>query len=134
MAVIYLSRKEGFSASHRLHSPKLSATENQKLFGKCNSENGHGHNYVIEVLVRSTVDENGLVMNLNDLKEIVAAEVLSKLDHRHLNLDVKEFKSLNPTAENIAIVCWNWLKPRISSLYEVRIYETEKNMAFYRGE
>src|SRR4051812_45540195 len=112
MALAYLSRKETFSASHRLHSDSLSPAENKRLFGKCNSENGHGHNYGIEVTVRGELDpETGLVFNLNDLKLAMKDGVLDKFDHKHLNLDVAEFRSLNPTAENIAKVCWDLLKP-----------------------
>lgn len=136
MPKVYLSRLESFSASHRLNSAHLSSEENQKLFGKCNSINGHGHNYKIEVVVCSEVNVHGLTMNLNDLKRVIEEEVISRLDHKHLNLDVAEFRKLNPTAENIALVCWGWLKARISGaqLFEVRIHETEKNTAIYRGE
>jgi 6-pyruvoyltetrahydropterin/6-carboxytetrahydropterin synthase len=134
MSLVYLSRRELFSASHRLHSNKLTAEENKNLFGKCNSQNGHGHNYIIEVIVRGAVDDRGLTMNLNDLKQIIADEILARFDHKHLNLDCKEFVELNPTAENIAIVCWKILKAKLPILHEVKIHETEKNVAIYRGE
>jgi 6-pyruvoyltetrahydropterin/6-carboxytetrahydropterin synthase len=87
-----LTRRETFSASHRLHATHLSDEKNRELFGKCNRENGHGHNYVIEVSVRGSIDPaTGLVMNLTDLKHVIAEQVLARVDHRHLNLDVPEF-------------------------------------------
>lgn len=132
----YLARRESFSASHRLHSPHLSDEENARLFGKCNRANGHGHNYVLEVTVRGPIDPaTGLVMHLSDLKRILREEVLPKVDHRHLNLDVAEFAALNPTAENIACVVWQWLLPSLGGLlHEVKLQETEKNTVIYRGE
>jgi 6-pyruvoyltetrahydropterin/6-carboxytetrahydropterin synthase len=136
MPKVYLTRRETFSASHRLHSEKISGEENKKLFGKCNSENGHGHNYVLEVTVYGEVDlKTGLVLNLADLKQIMDAHVLSKVDHKHLNLDVEEFKSLNPTTENLAIVVWKWLAPHLplGLLHQIKIFETEKNIAVYSG-
>ncbi|MFW0777028.1 MAG: 6-carboxytetrahydropterin synthase [Rickettsiales bacterium] len=130
-----LTRREVFSASHRLHSKSLSDDENRALFGKCWHPNGHGHNYVLEVSVRGPIDEHGLVMNLTELKKILQKNVISKVDHIHLNMDVKEFKELNPTAENIAYVIWHWLKPTLGELlYEVKLHETENNVAIYRGE
>lgn len=135
MPTAILVRRETFSASHRLYSHQLSAEENQRLFGKCAHVSGHGHNYVLEVSVQGRVDAHGLVMNLANLKAMIHEHVLTKVDHKHLNLDIAEFKSLNPTAENIAIVIWNWLKSVIgSTLYEVRLHETENNVAIYRGE
>lgn len=130
-----LTRRETFSASHRLYSAALSDSENKALFGKCYHPNGHGHNYVLEVSVKGAIDKNGLVMNLADLKKIIEEHVLSKVDHKHFNLDVPEFKTLNPTAENIAYVIWGWLKPTLGALlYEVKLHETENNVAVYRGE
>lgn len=137
MPKVCLSRRASFSSSHRLHSHQLSNEENRRLFGKCNSANGHGHNYVIEVIVRGEIDEKtGIVMNLDLLKEAIHSCILSRLDHKNLNLDVKEFKTLNPTAENIVVVCWQWLLEKIPSslLYEVRLHETENNLVIYRGD
>lgn len=137
MSVVYLTRKENFSASHRLHSAALSSEENRKLFGKCNFENGHGHNYSLEVTIRASVDKKtGLVMNLTGLKKIIEDAVISRVDHRHLNLDIPEFKDVNPTTENLCLVVWGWLQPCLPRdfLFEVKIFETEKNMAYYRGE
>jgi 6-pyruvoyltetrahydropterin/6-carboxytetrahydropterin synthase len=131
-----LTRRETFSASHRLLAHGLSDEENRALFGKCYHVNGHGHNYVLEVSVRGPVDaKTGIVMNLVELKQLIHEHVLSKVDHRHLNLDVEEFRALNPSAENIAYVVWQWLKPSLGALlHEVRLHETENNIAVYRGE
>ena len=136
MPTAILSRRETFSASHRLHSPELNNEENRKLFGKCNHANGHGHNYTLEVLVKGLINKKtGLVMNLTDLRTIIHTHVLDKVDHKHLNMDVQEFASLNPTTENLAVVIWNWLKPPLGDLlHEVRLHETENNVAIYRGE
>src|SRR5690349_716669 len=115
MATAYLTRRATFCASHRLHSEKLSQAENEKIFGKCNSKNGHGHNYVLEVTVRGTVDpKTGIVVNLVDLKEAIEEAVVSKVDHKHLNLDVPEFAKLNPTAENMAVVFWKLLEKKLT--------------------
>lgn len=136
-AVVYLSRRATFSASHRLYAEELSPSENESLFGKCARPNGHGHNYVLEVLLKGPVNsKTGIVFNLSDLKRIIDEAVIQKVDHRHLNLDVPEFKSLNPSAENIAVVFWGWLNQALPRglLYEVRVRETENNIAIYRGE
>lgn len=130
-----LTRRETFAASHRLHADALSDAENQALFGPCNRPNGHGHNYVLYVSVKGPIDsETGIVMNLVDLKDVIRTHVMSKVDHRHLNLDVPEFQTLNPTVENIAVVIWRWLKPHLPLLEEVKVYETENNIAVYRGD
>jgi len=137
MPLVYLMRRESFCASHRLHTDLLSDDENRRLFGKCNSPNGHGHNYVLEVSLRGEPDlKTGLLMNLTELKHILQEVILSRVDHRHLNLDVAEFSKTNPTTENLAIVFWRMLEEKISKklLYEVRVFETEKNSAYYRGE
>jgi len=136
MAIGYLSRRATFSAAHRLHSLSLSDAENKKLFGKCNLANGHGHNYVIEIVLRGEIGEkDGIIFNLTDLKEIIRVNVLEKVDHKNLNLDVEEFQRINPTVENIAKVIWDWLIPHLpaSMLFEVRVHETENNIAIFRG-
>lgn len=137
MPIAYLSRRSVFSASHRLHAASLSEQENQFLFGKCNGTNGHGHNYVLEVTVRAAIDaRTGLVMNLVDLKDAIDATVMKEMDHKHLNLDVPAFKTLNPTVENMAVVIWKMLEAKLprGALYEVKLHETENNVAVYRGE
>jgi 6-pyruvoyltetrahydropterin/6-carboxytetrahydropterin synthase len=135
--IAYLSRRATFSASHRLHSKHLSDEENRKIFGKCNHPSGHGHNYVLEVVLRGEINSRtGLIFNLTDLKAIMDEKVIQKVDHRHLNLDVQEFKDQNPTAEVMAKVFWEWIEPELPTgvLYEIRLHETENNVAIYRGE
>jgi 6-pyruvoyltetrahydropterin/6-carboxytetrahydropterin synthase len=127
-----LTRKESFSASHRLHSPSLGAEENLRIFGKCNNLNGHGHNYLLEVTVTAELDAvTGMLMNLDTLKQIIKTHVINKLDHKNLNLDVPEFMELNPTAENIVVVIWSWLEEALGGerLHEVLLHETDKNSA-----
>ncbi len=137
MPVVYLTRRAVFSASHRLHSNQLSEDENRQLFGKCNHPRGHGHNYAIEVTVRGGIDpRTGIVMNLTELKAAIEETVMRSMDHRNLNLDVPQFQDLNPTAENIAVVCWQMLEDHLPEglLHEVVIRETENNFVRYRGE
>ena len=134
---VFLTRRHVFSASHRLHSTELSDPENQELFGKCNGKNGHGHNYTVEVTLKGKINpKTGMVFSLSALKEILAETVDKELDHKNLNLDVPRFKALNPTAENIAFVIWQMLVEKLPPqlLYEVRLFETENNIALYRGE
>jgi 6-pyruvoyltetrahydropterin/6-carboxytetrahydropterin synthase len=135
--IVYVTRRATFSSAHRLHSPKLSDGENQRIFGKCNNPNGHGHNYVIEVTLRMPMDAStGMAINLVDLKDAIEEHVCSALDHKHLELDTPYFKDLPSTAENLSVVAWRLLEPHLpkGSLHEVRIRETENNTAFYRGE
>ena len=137
MPVVTLTRRCTFSASHRLHSDTLSEVENQKLFGKCNHLNGHGHNYVVEVTLKGEVDAStGLVMNLATLKQAMEDTFLKAMDHKHLNLDVPAFQKLNPSVENVAVVIWKMLSLALLAglLYEVKVYETENNSATYRGD
>jgi 6-pyruvoyltetrahydropterin/6-carboxytetrahydropterin synthase len=127
---IAVYRKEHFNAAHRLHNPALSDAENAMLFGKCNHPNYHGHNYELIVKVTGEVDpKTGYVIDMKLLGDLVKKEVIEKFDHRNLNLDTKEFKDLNPTAENIAMVIHNLLEPKLDKRYELKIilYETERN-------
>lgn len=131
---IAVYRKEHFNAAHRLHNPALSDAENALLFGKCNYANYHGHNYELIVKVIGVVDpKTGFVIDLKVLSDLVNTYVIEKFDHKNLNLDTKEFKDLNPTAENIAIVIYNILRPHIDKKYELKIvlYETERNYVEY---
>jgi len=137
MPLIYLTRRAQFSASHRLHASGLSDDENRRIFDKCNNPHGHGHNYVVEVTVKGEVEgATGMVMSLSDLKAAIEEAVMKDLDHKNLNLDVPEFKDLNPTAENIALVLWRRLKKKLPKglLHEVKLHETENNVVVYRGE
>ena len=125
--MVYLTRKAEFSASHYYHNPALSLEENQRLFGKCNNPNGHGHNYTLEVTVKGKVDpRSGFVVDLKQLKDIMHREVLDALDHRFLNKEIPEFATLIPTTENLAITVWQRLAPKLmaAELHRVRVYET----------
>jgi 6-pyruvoyltetrahydropterin/6-carboxytetrahydropterin synthase len=135
--MVYLTRKVEFSASHHYHNPELSAAENQRIFGKCNNPNGHGHNYTLEVTVKGSVDhQTGFVVDLKQLKEIMNREVVDALDHRYLNKEVPEFATQIPTTENIAIAVWKRLqgKLNVAKLHRVRIYETPDLWADFYGE
>lgn len=134
--MIYVTRREVFSASHRLFNPNFSNEENDRLFGKCNNINGHGHNYILEVTVAGEVNsQTGYVIDLKVLKEIIKKNVISKVDHKNLNLDVDFLKGIIPTAENIAIGIWNQLVDKLSSgkLCSIKLYETENNYVEYKG-
>jgi 6-pyruvoyltetrahydropterin/6-carboxytetrahydropterin synthase len=131
---IAIFRKEHFNSAHRLHNPKLSDEENAKIFGKCNSPNYHGHNYELIVKVTGEINpETGYVLDMKWLSDIVKKHVIEKFDHRNLNLDVSEFKELNPTAENIAVVIYDILKKQLDQKYELKVtlYETERNFVEY---
>ena len=125
--MVYLTRKIEFAASHRYHNPKLSVEENRRIFGKCNNPHGHGHNYTLEVTIAGEPDPvTGMVLDLKDLKEILEREIMQRMDHRYLNLEVAELKDKIPTCENIARVIWNLLAPKIpqGQLHRVRLYES----------
>lgn len=133
---VKVSRKASFNAAHRLHRDDWSDEKNQAIFGKCNNPRYHGHNYDLVVSVTGDIDqETGFVMDLKVLKELINEHVEEALDHKNLNLDVPEFKNLNPTAENIAVVIWNKLRPHISEQkeLEVMLYETPRNFVTYSG-
>ena len=134
---VYITRRETFAAAHRLFKPELSDEENLKLFGKCSNPNWHGHNYTLEVIVAGKVDaDTGFVMDLKDLKEIVRKNVISKVDHKNLNLDTDFMKGKITTSENIVIAIWNELEDKITKgkLFSVKLYETENNYFEYKGE
>ncbi len=127
-------RKEHFNAAHRLNNPLLSVEENKAVFGKCNNNNFHGHNYELIVKVSGFVDPvTGYVVDMKLLSDIIKGEIIEKFDHKNLNLDVFEFKEINPTAENIAMVIYNMLKEKIDTQYEIKImlHETARNYVEY---
>lgn len=131
--LVRLTRKYHFSTAHRLHSNHLSDEENLALFGKCNNPYGHGHNYYLEVTLSGEPDPvTGMLADISELDQTVEECVLQKFDHKHLNLDTEEFKTLNPTSENVAIVIWDLLSTRVP-LYKIGLYETEKNYFEYYG-
>lgn len=127
-------RKEHFNAAHRLYNANWDESRNETIFGKCALPNYHGHNYEMEVKVTGEPDrESGYVIDLKSLSELIRKEIVAKFDHKNLNLDTKEFKNLNPTAENIVIVIYDLLRPHIDNKFElqVRLYETPRNFVEY---
>jgi 6-pyruvoyltetrahydropterin/6-carboxytetrahydropterin synthase len=131
--MIKVCRRSTFNSAHRLHNPNWSDEKNKAVFGKCNSPNYHGHNYVVETWVEGPIDpDTGYVIDLGDLSRIVKEEVEDPFDHRNLNLDVPDFTNLNPTAENIALVIFRKIKPRLTGYkVAVRLYETQNNFVEY---
>jgi len=135
--MILLTRKAEFSAAHYYWNDALSPDENVRIFGKCANRNGHGHNYTLEVTVGGEVDPvTGFVVDLKKLKDILESEVVSVYDHRHLNLEVPEFRTAIPTTENIAIAIWRRLDGKIPNarLHRVRVYEMPDLFADFHGE
>ena len=133
---VAIFRKEHFNAAHRLFNPTWSDEENETIFGKCNNPNYHGHNYELIVQLKGEIDpQTGYVFDMKVLSDLIKVHVLNKFDHKNLNLDTVEFKNLNPSAENIAVVIWTILREKIDRKYEliVRLYETERNYVEYDG-
>lgn len=129
-------RKEHFNAAHRLYNAGWSDDKNDAVFGKCNNPNFHGHNYELIVQLKGEIDpETGYVYDMKVLSDLIKEHVLNKFDHKNLNLDTDEFKKLNPSAENIAVVIWNILREKIDRKFEltIRLYETERNFVEYDG-
>ncbi len=135
--MIEITRREEFSAAHRLHNPELSGEQNESLYGKCANPHYHGHNYVVEVSLRGPVNpETGMAYNLADLKNTLRNEVIEELDHKNMNEDAAGFlKNRIPTAENIAISIWERLEKHFEAglLYRVRLFENERNFVDYYG-
>lgn len=135
--MVYVSRRETFSAAHKLFNSQWSDEQNNAIFDKCANPNGHGHNYVLEVTICGQVDpETGYVIDLKLLKSIIRESIISKVDHKHLNYDVEFLQGVLPTAENLVVAFWNQLEGKIPSgrLFSVRLHETENNTAEYKGE
>lgn len=133
---VKISRKAHFNAAHRLYRKDWDDAKNDQVFGKCNNPNFHGHNYELIVSVNGEIDsDTGFVMDMKVLKDLIKDEVEDALDHKNLNLEVPEFRELNPTAENIAVVIWNKLRPHIHSNNELEVvlYETPRNFVTYSG-
>ena len=129
-------RSAHFNAAHRLFREDWSDAKNLEVFGKCSNPHYHGHNYELEVGITGAVDvETGFLIDLKILKNIIKEEVENPLDHKNLNVEVEDFKELNPTVENIAIVIWNRLRKRIDAEYEVsvKLFETPRNFVLYTG-
>jgi len=129
-----LIRVEHFNSAHRLNNPAWDEKTNREVFGKCNNPNYHGHNYVVEVKVTGYLNpKTGFVMDIKKLSELIEEVILDRFDHKNINLDVKEFEFLNPTAENIAFVIYSLLRDRLDSSLELKIklYETPRNYVEY---
>ena len=134
---VTINRKAHFNAAHRLFNPNWSDEKNKEVYGKCSNPNYHGHNYELIVSVKGEVDlESGFVMNLDVLRQIIEVEVEDYLDHKNLNLDVEDFKNLNPTAENIVVVIWNRIRAKLNNdlTLKVTLFETPRNYVEYEGE
>jgi 6-pyruvoyltetrahydropterin/6-carboxytetrahydropterin synthase len=129
-----VGRRESFNAAHRLYLPEWSDEKNQEVFGKCSNPNFHGHNYILETWIDGEIDPvTGFVIDMEVLKAIIKNEVLERFDHRNLNLDCEEFKNLIPTAENILMVIYKLIRPKLDAKYKLtlKMWETEKNIFEY---
>lgn len=134
---VTVHRKAHFNAAHRLHRKDWDDEKNARVFGKCSNPHYHGHNYELIVAVTGEInEETGFVMDLKDLKELIYQKIELAFDHKNLNIEVPEFKDLNPTAENIAVVTWRKLRSELESHLdlEVTLYETPRNYVTYRGQ
>ena len=132
-----VSRRATFNAAHRLFRSDWTQGQNEEIFGKCSNPNYHGHNYVLEVVLEGEVDpETGYVIDLKIVKNAIQSEISDRFDHRNLNLDCPEFKGLNPTAENIAIVAWQLMRIKIPMHLglTIKLWETENNCVEYAGK
>ncbi|CAN5645081.1 6-carboxytetrahydropterin synthase [soil metagenome] len=133
--MVRLSQKFEFSASHRLHNPAFSDEKNRAAFGKCNNPHGHGHNYEVQVTLKGEPDDNGIVANVPQFERMVGETITNRFDHKNLNVEVVEFRELNPTVENIAMVIYRLLKPVLGTvrgtLHSVTVWETPKTWCEY---
>ena len=137
MPTVYVTRKMHFNAAHRLHNPEKSDAWNRETFGVCNNPHFHGHNYNLEVTVAGTPDaERGYVVDLGALKQVIQERVIDRVDHKNLNLDVDFMEGVMPSTENFVVAIWQQLEGHLPSgrLHCVRLYETGRNSAEYRGE
>ena len=135
--MFFVTRREIFSAAHRIYNPKFSDEDNKRIYGKCSNPNWHGHNYTLEVTIAGEINpETGYVIDIKMLKEIIIKNIIDKVDHKNLNLETDFMKGIIPTAENIAAAIWRQLVNKIpgGKLYSVKLYETENNYFEYRGE
>lgn len=137
--MIHLTRRERFSAAHRMFRSDWSDKENRKIFGSCSNPNWHGHNYDLYVTIQGELnDELGLVVNLRDLSRVIKEKIIDKIDHKNINLEVDFMKGIIASTENLAIHIWNELAPAVAelgvSLYCIKIVETENNYVEYFGD
>ena len=136
MNMISVTRKSHFNAAHRLNNPNWSDEKNEAFFGLCNNKNYHGHNYELDVTVTGEIDkDSGYLIDMKKLSDLIYDEIELRFDHKNLNLDTIEFKDLNPTAENIAVVIWNILRQKLNPDFDlkIRLYETPRNFVEYSG-
>lgn len=136
---VYVTRKVHFNAAHKLWNPVWSAERNQEVFGACSNENWHGHNYVLEVTIVGNIDpDTGYVIDLKHLRDILERKILSKVDHRNLNMDVDFMQGKLTSSEHFAVAIWEQIEADIRTssrkLYSVKLFETERNFVEYRGE
>ena len=137
MPTVTVTRRLKFNAAHRVHNPALSDEENDRLFGRCNNPNWHGHNYTLDVSVSGPVsDRTGYVIDLGVLKKVVEDTVVNRVDHRNMNLDVDLMRGIIPTAENIVVAFWRALEPVVEpgKLTRLVLWETDNNYVEYSGE
>lgn len=135
--MIYITRRETFSAAHRLYNPAWDDARNEALFGKDANPHGHGHTYTLEVTVKGEIDpETGMVLDLRVLRDLIRERVIGKVDHANLNVDVDFLRGTIPSAENIVVACWRELAPHLGAarLYRLRLWESENNSVEYYGE
>ncbi len=133
---VTVCRKARFNAAHRLHNPNWDDEKNQRVFGKCNNPNYHGHNYELIVKVTGEVDpETGYVIDLKELSDLIQTTIIDRYDHKNLYVDVEDFRNLNPTAENIVMVIWKRLREKLEPALSLKtiLYETERNFVEYSG-
>jgi 6-pyruvoyltetrahydropterin/6-carboxytetrahydropterin synthase len=135
--MVYITRRETFSAAHRLYNPAWDDQRNDAVFGKDANPNGHGHTYTLEVTVKGEIDpDTGMVLDLRTLRDCIRERIIAKVDHANLNLDVDFLHGLMPSAENIVVACWRELVPALPQglLYRLRLWESENNSVEYYGE
>jgi len=135
--MVYLTRLEHFNAAHKLYNPSWTKEQNDAVFGKCANENWHGHNYELYVTIKGEPDpDTGFLFDAKQLSEIIQEHVIEKLDHKNLNLDVAWFRDLNPTSENIALVCWRELRAALPAdlTLRLRLWETPRNYVDFEGD
>lgn len=135
--MVYITRRETFSAAHRLYNPAWDDQRNNAVFGKDANLHGHGHTYTLEVTIKGEIDpDTGMVMDLRTLRDCIRERIIAKVDHANLNLDVDFLHGLMPSAENIVVACWRELAPALAprQLYRLRLWESENNSVEYYGE
>lgn len=138
--MVYVCRREHFNAAHKLFNPKWTKEKNEEVFGPCANENWHGHNFELIVTVKGKPDpETGFVIDLKVLSRIIKKEIIEKLDHKNLNLDVDFLRDKMPSCEVIIMEIWNILQPKIAQvseahLHHIKLYETRNNFVEYFGE